>query len=72
VELSHVGLLRHVTDLRRKPDGGYEGRSSGRRGRIAKTGQFVPQRTVRRRPDTPVNETIKKRKRGKSPILRAT
>jgi hypothetical protein len=44
----------------------------GTRGRNAKTGQFVPQRTVRRRPDTPVNKTIKKRKRGKSPILPAT
>ena len=38
---------------------------SGKRGRDAKTGQFVPQRTVRRRPDTTINETVRKRKKGK-------
>lgn len=45
--------------------GTKKGGSSGKRGRDAKTGQFVPQHTVRRRPDTTINETIKKRKRGK-------
>lgn len=32
----------------------------GKRGRSAKTGQFVPQSEVRKKPSTTVNETVKK------------
>lgn len=34
--------------------------SGGKRGRSAKTGQFVPQSEVRKKPSTTVNETVKK------------
>ena len=37
--------------------------SAGNRGRSAKTGRFVKQSTVKRHPDTTVNESTKKKKK---------
>jgi hypothetical protein len=42
------------------------GSSGGKRGRSAKTGQFVKQSTVKRNPDSTVNESTGKKKRKSS------
>lgn len=41
---------------------GKNGSTGGNRGRSAKTGRFVKQSTVKRHPDTTVNESTKKKK----------
>jgi len=39
--------------------------SSGKRGRSAINGEFVPQKEVKKHPKTTVNETVKKKPKGK-------
>ncbi len=41
-------------------------KTSGKRGRSAKSGKFVGQPSVENNPDTTVNETVKPKKRGSS------